>query len=77
MMISLDNLAHHYGVLPSEALSRCTTFDFAVLDTATRWKNYQYEKQSKGEKDKKDYSQKELMDMWRAVKGDDNADSKK
>ena len=39
MMITLDNLAHRYNCLPSEALSRATTLDLMVLDISARWSN--------------------------------------
>lgn len=38
-MITLDNLAHRYNCLPSEALSRATTLDLMVLDVGARWSN--------------------------------------
>lgn len=41
MMITLDNLAHRYNCLPSEALSRATTLDLKVLDISARWSNRQ------------------------------------
>jgi hypothetical protein len=41
MIISLDNLAHRYNLLPSEALDRGTSFDLYVLDVSTRWYNHQ------------------------------------
>ena len=40
MIITLNNLAKEYGLLPSEALSRATTFDLYVLDVSTRWLSY-------------------------------------
>ncbi len=40
MVITLNNLAKEYGLLPSEALSRATTFDLYVLDVSTRWVSY-------------------------------------
>jgi len=43
MILSLDNLAHRYHCLPSEALSRATTFDLYVLDVSTRWQIHQQE----------------------------------
>lgn len=39
MMITLDNLAHRYNCLPSEALARATTLDLMVLDVGARWAN--------------------------------------
>ena len=43
MLLSLDNLAHRYHVLPTEALARGTTFDLYVLDLGTKWVKYQQE----------------------------------
>jgi len=43
MILSLDNLAAKYHLLPSEALERATTFDLYVLDTSARWLRYQQE----------------------------------
>ena len=39
-MITIDNLAHRYGILPSEALARANTFDLAVLDISAKWERY-------------------------------------
>jgi len=36
-LISLDNLAHRYGCLPSEALARGTTLDLTVLHVSSQW----------------------------------------
>lgn len=41
MMITLDNLAMRYHCLPSEAMSRATTFDLRVLDVSAKWSKYQ------------------------------------
>lgn len=40
MILTLDNLAHRYMCLPSEALSRATTLDLYVLDISTKWAKY-------------------------------------
>lgn len=47
MVLTLHNLAHNYHLLPSEILSRGTTFDLYVLDTHTRWMRKQDENESK------------------------------
>lgn len=39
MMLTLDNLAHRYNLLPSEAICRANTFDLFVLDVSARWSN--------------------------------------
>jgi hypothetical protein len=44
MFISLDNLAQRYHLLPSEALSRATSFDLYVLNISTLWQNYRQER---------------------------------
>lgn len=41
MILSLDNLAHRYGILPSEAMQRGSTFDLYVLDVSSRYVKYQ------------------------------------
>jgi hypothetical protein len=41
MMLSLDNLAHRYGILPTEALMRGSTLDLRVLDVSARWQQHQ------------------------------------
>ena len=43
MVITLDNLAHRYNCLPSEALGRASTLDLYVLDISTKWFKYQNE----------------------------------
>lgn len=40
MILTLDNLAHRYMCLPSEALARASTFDLYVLDVSTKWENH-------------------------------------
>lgn len=44
MMLTLDNLAHRYNCLPSEALNRATTLDLQILDVSARWSKKQYDK---------------------------------
>lgn len=48
MVLTLDNLAHRYNCLPSEALGRATTLDLYVLDISARWSKYQQEKAEQG-----------------------------
>jgi hypothetical protein len=43
MVLTLHNLAEAYKLLPSEALTRSTTFDLYVLDMHTKWLKYQNE----------------------------------
>ena len=48
MLLTIDNLAHRYNCLPSQALAYGTTFDLHVLDVSARWSKYQYEKAEQG-----------------------------
>lgn len=41
MLLTLDNLAHRYNCLPSEALSRASTFDLRVLEIHGLWEKRQ------------------------------------
>lgn len=45
MILTIDNIAYRYKILPTEVLERGTTFDLYVIDIATKWRNYQQEKQ--------------------------------
>jgi hypothetical protein len=44
MILTLDNLASRYHVLPTEVMSRATTFDMHVMDVATRYVRHQQER---------------------------------
>jgi len=44
MLITIDNMANRYKMLPSEVLARATTFDLMVLDQSAKWERYQHEK---------------------------------
>jgi hypothetical protein len=51
MLLSLDNVAQRYGVLPSVALREGTTVDLLVLQTASKyaeWKETDEYKNNKG-----------------------------
>lgn len=43
MMVTLNNLAVNYKMLPSEALMRASTFDLKVLDISTKWEKRKVE----------------------------------
>jgi hypothetical protein len=40
-MISIGHIAKTYGLLPSEVVSRATTFDIMITDVYSTWENYQ------------------------------------
>jgi len=68
MIRTLDNLATRYHMLPSEALSRATTFDLEVLNISTLWENYQHRKQNNLPEEKPELSQDEMLAMVKSVK---------
>lgn len=69
-MLTLDNLAHRYNCLPSEALSRATTLDLMVLDLGAKWNNYQTElAQSGGKKPPPKLSEEEMLKMIAETRG--------
>lgn len=68
MKITLDNLATRYHCLPSEALTRATTFDLHVMDVAIQWSNYQHEVATTGKKPVPKLSQETMTEMLKRVK---------
>jgi hypothetical protein len=69
MVLTLDNLAHRYNVLPSEALERATTFDLYVLDVSAKWSKYQSDlADGKATKPTQQLSQEQMMEMIKRVK---------
>lgn len=67
MVILLDTMAERYGLLPSEVISRATTFDIFVADTAIGYRNFLHDKsQGRAHVYKPEsYSQDELMSILR------------
>lgn len=70
MLITLDNLAHRYQCLPSEALDRATTFDLYVLDVSTKWLKYQQDRAEGKTPSVKKLSQEEMMAMLKRARGE-------
>lgn len=53
-MITIDNLAHRYGLLPSEALARGSSYDLKVMAISNTYHNkMREEQQNKGLKGNK------------------------
>lgn len=67
MILTLDNLAHRYNCLPSEALDRATTFDLYVLDVSTKWERHRNDL-ANGHVPKKESSQEQLRRMMQVAK---------
>lgn len=63
MIMLIDTMAERYGMLPSEVMSRASTFDVFIADTAIGYRNYLNDKANgKATMYKPEsYSQDELM----------------
>lgn len=68
MMLTLDNLAHRYNCLPSEALGRASTLDIYVLDLSARYSKYQQDLAEGGKPQTRNYTQQELQQMMDRVR---------
>jgi hypothetical protein len=66
MIMTLDNMAHRYGKLPSEILANASTIDLWVMDAAYSYRDYQQRK-AEG-KVAVDYTSDELQDIIRKVR---------
>lgn len=68
MLVTLDNLAQRYKVLPSDALERATTFDLYVQKVAVGYHRYQEQVAKGGPKPPPKMSQTQLEAMMEAAK---------
>jgi hypothetical protein len=68
MLVTLDNLAQRYKVLPSDALGRATTFDLYVQRVAVGYQRYQEQIAQGGPKPPPRMSQQQLQAMVAAAK---------
>ena len=64
-MLTLDNLASRYHILPSEAAMRADTFDVYVMDLSSKWNRYQNDK-ANGVETTPNYSVDELAAILEA-----------
>ena len=74
MILTVNNLAKTYKLLPSEVMERANTFDLYVMDIATRYERYQQQKSQDGfgkgpPTPKRMPSTKEMMEMLKRAKG--------
>lgn len=65
MLVSLDNVASRYGILPSVALKQGNTIDLMVLDVASKYERYT---QSDEYKKNKGHTEKQLLGMLESAK---------
>lgn len=64
MVMLIDTVAERYGMLPSEVITRATTFDVFIADTAIGYRNLIQQRAMNGGKDVlPELTQQELMDI--------------
>jgi hypothetical protein len=71
MLLSIDALGKRYSLLPSEVMSKASTFDLVVLDAAIGFEVYLQNK-ADGKKEAPKLSQEEMMAALERVRKDDN-----
>lgn len=62
MVMLIDTLGERYGMLPSEVITRATTFDIFVADTAIGYRNMMQDRAMNPGKIP-DYTQEQLMEI--------------
>lgn len=68
MLLTLDNLAHRYNCLPSQALEHGTTFDLHVLDVSAKWSQRQQQIADGKVPKSRIPTQEEMLEMIKRVK---------
>ena len=68
MMITIDNLAHRYGCLPSEIVNRATTFDLEILHVSSKWEIESRKRADRGEKFTAQPSEETMLEMVKRAK---------
>ena len=78
MYVSIDNLAHRYGMLPSEALIRGSSLDFKIMAIASAYQNHINKKGNLTADNKPvvpTLSKEELIEMMKKAKEIQNAEN--
>ena len=68
MIMLIDTLSERYGMLPSEVISRATTFDIFIADTAISYRNLVQERQMNPHQ-MPEVSEADLLEALRTVNG--------
>jgi len=69
MIMLIDTLADRYKLLPSEVLTRATTFDVMVADTVISYRN-ELEKRANKEANPSKYTDDELLEIVKQTRGE-------
>lgn len=67
MILTIDTMAKRYKLLPSEILSRSSTFDLYIMDAAIAYHNYQL---AKAEGKTPEMSEDELLEILKKSKNE-------
>jgi hypothetical protein len=71
-LLSLDNLAHRYGLLPSEVMARATTFDLYVIDLSARYERYRNELAEGKSAPRAKLTQDQMLDMLKRARSEND-----
>lgn len=63
-MLTLDNMAERYSLLPSEVLARADTLDLEIIDISAKFSHY---KETDKYKDNRGHTEKSLLKMLKNV----------
>ena len=63
-MLTLDNMAERYSLLPSEVLARADTLDLEIIDISAKFSHYS---QTDKYKENKGHTEKSLLKMLKRV----------
>lgn len=69
MVMLIDTIAERYGMLPSEVITRATTFDVFIADTALGYRNLLQDRAMNPDK-LPDYSQEDLLKILKKNRGE-------
>jgi len=70
MLLSIDALGKRYSLLPSEVMTKASTFDLVVLDAALGYQSY-IQDQAEGKKAPSNVKQEDLMAVLERVNKQD------
>ena len=71
MLLSIDAIGKRYSLLPSEVMTKASTFDLVVIDAALGYQTYIQDK-AEGKKATPQLTQEEMMAAMERVRKDGN-----
>jgi len=69
MVMAIDAMSSRYGLLPSEVMSRASTFDLFIYDSAVSYLNYA---QDRANGKAPEYKQEDLLNILKGSRGNEN-----